>query len=71
MVIVSHRLSSLLDCDLIMVLDRGRTVDIGTHHELVERCAIYRHLWFQQNRHLAPEGFDDITAPAPVLAKTH
>jgi HlyB family type I secretion system ABC transporter len=66
MVIVSHRLSSLLDCDLIMVLDRGRTVDIGTHHELVERCAIYRHLWFQQNRHLAPEGFNN-AATKPVL----
>lgn len=71
MVIVSHRLSSLLDCDLIMVLDRGRTMDIGTHHELVERCAIYRHLWFQQNRHLAPEGFDDHAASAPVLTKGH
>jgi ABC-type bacteriocin/lantibiotic exporter with double-glycine peptidase domain len=70
MVIVSHRLSSLLDCDLIMVLDRGRTVDIGTHHELVERCAIYRHLWFQQNRHLAPEGFDN-AASAPALTQGH
>ncbi|OYV34466.1 MAG: ABC transporter ATP-binding protein [Rhodospirillales bacterium 20-64-7] len=66
MVIVSHRLSSLLDCDLIMVLDRGRTMDIGTHHELVERCAIYRHLWLQQNRHLDPEG--NAHAPKPVLA---
>ena len=56
MVIVSHRLSSLLDCDLIMVLDQGRTVDIGPHRELVERCAIYRHLWLQQNRHLDPQG---------------
>jgi ABC-type bacteriocin/lantibiotic exporter with double-glycine peptidase domain len=56
MVIVSHRLSSLLDCDLIMVLDKGRTMDIGTHHELVERCPIYRHLWLQQNRHLDPQG---------------
>uniref|UniRef100_UPI003FD89B9F peptidase domain-containing ABC transporter n=1 Tax=Acidocella sp. TaxID=50710 RepID=UPI003FD89B9F len=70
MVIVSHRLSSLLDCDLIMVLDRGRTIDIGTHHELVERCAIYRHLWFQQNRHLAPEGFDN-AASAPALTQGH
>ncbi len=68
MVIVSHRLSSLLDCDLIMVLDRGRMVDLGTHHELVERCAIYRHLWFQQNRHLAPEGLDDAEAP-PALTQ--
>ncbi len=67
MVIVSHRLSSLLDCDLIMVLDQGRTIDIGTHYELVERCAIYRHLWFQQNRHLNPKGFDDASAQ-PAIA---
>jgi ABC-type bacteriocin/lantibiotic exporter with double-glycine peptidase domain len=72
MVIVSHRLSSLLDCDLIMVLDRGRMVDIGTHHELVERCAIYRHLWFQQNRHLNPEGFaNDAAASPPALTQGH
>jgi ABC-type bacteriocin/lantibiotic exporter with double-glycine peptidase domain len=70
MVIVSHRLSSLLDCDLIMVLDRGRTVDIGTHHELVERCAIYRHLWFQQNRHLAPEGFENDSSTPPALTQS-
>jgi ABC-type bacteriocin/lantibiotic exporter with double-glycine peptidase domain len=71
MVIVSHRLSSLLDCDLIMVLDRGRTIDIGTHHELVERCAIYRHLWFQQNRHLTPEGFENDASTPPALTQGH
>ncbi len=68
MVIVSHRLSSLLDCDLIMVLDRGRTMDIGTHEELVERCAIYRHLWLQQNRHLDPQG-NKHASPTPTLAQ--
>jgi HlyB family type I secretion system ABC transporter len=66
MVIVSHRLSSLLDCDLIMVLDRGRTMDIGTHHELVERCAIYRHLWLQQNRHMDSQGKAN-AASAPTI----
>ena len=67
MVIVSHRLSSLIDCDLIMVLDRGRTMDIGPHAELVERCAIYRHLWLQQNRHLDPGR--NHAAPTPTLAQ--
>jgi HlyB family type I secretion system ABC transporter len=64
MVIVSHRLSSLIDCDQIMVLDKGRMVDIGPHTELVERCAIYRHLWLQQNRHLDPQRTRPQRAPA-------
>ncbi|MER2267578.1 peptidase domain-containing ABC transporter [Methylobacterium oxalidis] len=51
MVIVSHRLSSLVDCDQILVLDKGRAVDIGPHGDLLERCSIYRQLWQQQNKH--------------------
>jgi ATP-binding cassette subfamily B protein len=52
MIIVSHRLSSLVECDQILVLDEGKVMDIGPHAELVERCAMYRQLWAQQNRHL-------------------
>jgi subfamily B ATP-binding cassette protein HlyB/CyaB len=52
MIIVSHRLSSLVECDQILVLDEGKVMDIGPHGELVERCPIYRQLWAQQNRHL-------------------
>ena len=51
MVIVSHRLSSLIDCDQILVMEQGKVVDIGPHEELVERCLTYRQLWKQQNRH--------------------
>jgi hypothetical protein len=51
-----------------MVLDRGRTIDIGPHEELVERCAIYRHLWLQQNRHLDPTNRRK-AAPMPTLAQ--
>ena len=52
MVIVSHRLSSLTDCDAILVLDQGRVVDLAPHHELLARCPTYQQLWNQQNRHL-------------------
>ena len=52
MVIVSHRLSSLTDCDAILVLDQGRVVDLAPHHELLTRCPTYQQLWNQQNRHL-------------------
>ncbi|WP_122982874.1 ATP-binding cassette domain-containing protein, partial [Methylobacterium indicum] len=54
MVIVSHRLSSLVGCDQILVLDQGKIVDCATHNVLVERCTIYRQLWNQQNRHVEP-----------------
>jgi len=66
MVIVSHRLSSLVDCDQTLVLDRGKVVDIGPHAELVERCDIYRHLWLQQNRHIDSKGKAHVT-PRPAL----
>ena len=67
MVIVSHRLSSLVDCHQIMVMDQGKVVDVGPHTVLVERCAIYRTLWLQQNRHLDPQRGGQ--APAPALAQ--
>ncbi len=54
MVIVSHRLSSLLDCHQILVMDRGTVVDMAPHKVLLERCSIYRTLWAQQNRHMDP-----------------
>jgi len=51
---ISHRLSMLVEADAILVLERGKVYDIGTHHELVRRCDIYKHMWYQQNRHLDP-----------------
>ena len=56
MVIVSHRLASLVECDQILVMDRGKVIDIAPHTVLLERCAIYRALWLQQNRHMDPAG---------------
>ena len=68
MVIVSHRLSSLIDCDLILVMDKGSVVDVAPHRTLLERCAIYRTLWAQQNRHL--DGGMGRHAPlVPILAQ--
>jgi subfamily B ATP-binding cassette protein HlyB/CyaB len=52
MIIVSHRLSTLVNADGILVLDRGEVVDFAHHSVLLERCSIYRHLWDQQTRHI-------------------
>ncbi|MEM8783696.1 MAG: ABC transporter ATP-binding protein [Planctomycetota bacterium] len=42
--IIAHRLSTVVDADVIVVLEAGRIVDRGTHHELLERCALYQSL---------------------------
>ena len=52
LIVVSHRLSSLISANAIMVLERGKVHDIGRHEELLERCDIYADLWHQQNRHI-------------------
>ncbi len=39
--IVAQRVSTVMDADQIIVLDEGRTVGIGTHHELLKTCKVY------------------------------
>lgn len=46
--IVSQRASSIMHADLIIVLDDGRTVGMGTHEELLCDCDIYREIYNSQ-----------------------
>ena len=41
MLVISHRLEAIKNCDKIMVLDRQRIVDVGTHDELLRSSPIY------------------------------
>jgi len=47
-IIISHRVSALKDCNHILVLDRGKIVDRGTHEELISREGIYKHIYEMQ-----------------------
>ena len=46
--IVSQRTSSIRYADMIVVLDDGEAVDIGTHEELLERCNVYQEIYYSQ-----------------------
>jgi ATP-binding cassette subfamily B protein len=45
---IAHRLSTVLNADRIYVLERGRIVESGRHHELLEHKGLYYAMWRQQ-----------------------
>ena len=49
LIVISHRLGSIIHADTILVLDKGRLVGSGKHKQLLEDCSVYQQLWHRQN----------------------
>jgi ATP-binding cassette subfamily B protein len=62
--VIAHRLSTVRAADMILVLERGRLVDCGTHEELLETSHVYRDIHASQlaepNELAAPDGRDGL-----------
>lgn len=46
--LISSRVTSLMNCDLILVIDEGIVVGLGTHHELLANCDVYQNIYSLQ-----------------------
>ena len=46
--VIAHRLSTILAADVILVLDRGRLIEHGTHAELLDQSGLYASLYETQ-----------------------
>lgn len=66
-VIVSQRVSTVRDADMICVLDHGSVAGLGTHDELYASCQLYREICQSQLRREELEGQQGGAAPAPTL----
>jgi ABC-type multidrug transport system fused ATPase/permease subunit len=62
---IAHRLSTVMDMDRLLVLDRGSIVADGSHEELLAQGGLYAELWRKQSG-----GFNPVARPAPILEET-
>jgi ATP-binding cassette, subfamily B, heavy metal transporter len=66
---IAHRLSTIVDADQILVMDKGRIIERGTHRELLAVDGTYAHMWELQQQEEQTQlklGHHSLTPPLPL-----
>jgi ATP-binding cassette subfamily B protein len=58
-IVIAHRLSTLLDMDRILVFDKGKIVEDGTHKKLLSNNGLYKTLWDAQIGGFLPNNINE------------
>jgi ATP-binding cassette subfamily B multidrug efflux pump len=64
-VAIAHRLSTIAAMDRLVVMDKGRIVEVGDHKSLLAAGGIYARLWAHQSGGFLPDELDDEDEPSP------
>ena len=54
-IVIAHRLSTVVNADVIIVLDKGEIVEKGNHNELLKNNGLYSNMWKQQEKEMGFE----------------
>src|SRR3546814_14923972 len=58
---VTHRLMHITDYDMIIVMDKGRLAEVGSHDELIAKGGLYAALWAKQSGFSIQDGTATVT----------
>ncbi|MDE2427393.1 MAG: ABC transporter ATP-binding protein/permease, partial [Burkholderiales bacterium] len=60
--LIAHRLSTIVDAQQILVMDKGRIIERGTHQQLLEAQGAYAQMWERQQSRQGDDADDDVAA---------